>query len=63
MDRDRIEGSARALGGRVKALVGRLLGDPKMHARGEFDRIQGKLQNTVGRLKGNLTDDEWRPGR
>ena len=60
MDRDRIEGSARTLGGRVKEFFGRLFGDAKLQAEGKLDQAGGKVQNTVGGLKDSVRDDERR---
>jgi uncharacterized protein YjbJ (UPF0337 family) len=60
MNRDRIEGSARALGGRVKAFFGRMFGDTKLHTQGKMDQARGTLQNTVGGIKDSLDGDDRR---
>jgi uncharacterized protein YjbJ (UPF0337 family) len=56
MDRDRIEGSAKQMKGKVKDAVGNLTGDSKMQAEGKADRAEGKVQNTVGGLKDKARD-------
>lgn len=48
MDRDRIEGGAKTLGGRVKEFFGRMFGDSKLEAEGKMDQAEGRIQNTVG---------------
>jgi uncharacterized protein YjbJ (UPF0337 family) len=60
MDRDRIEGSFKTLGGRVKEFFGRMLGDTKLRSEGKMDQAEGKIQNTVGGIKDSLRDDERR---
>ena len=58
MDRDRVEGAAKSIGGRIKNFVGRLLGDEKLKAEGRMDRTEGKIQNTVGGVKDTLRGDK-----
>lgn len=48
MYQDRIEGSAKTLGGRVKEFFGRMFGDTKLHTEGKVDEAEGRIQNTVG---------------
>jgi len=62
MDPDRIEGSARTVGGRLKEFFGRLFGDAKMQADGKIEKAEGKVQNTIGGLKDTLRSDEPRRG-
>jgi uncharacterized protein YjbJ (UPF0337 family) len=57
MDRDRIEGGAKTLGGRVKEFFGRMFGDTKLRTEGKMDQAEGRIQNTVGGLKDSLRDD------
>ena len=57
MDRDRLEGAARTLAGRIKGWFGSLLGDSKLQARGKADETAGRIQNTVGGVKDTLRDD------
>jgi uncharacterized protein YjbJ (UPF0337 family) len=51
MDKDRIAGSAKQLGGKVKAAVGKVVGDSKLQADGKAQQIEGKVQNAVGSAK------------
>ena len=58
MDRDRVEGAARTVGGRIKSFFGRLLGDEKLKAEGRADQTQGKVQNAAGGIKDTLRGDK-----
>lgn len=51
MDKDRIEGAAKATGGKIKEGVGKLIGDTKLETEGKADQVSGKVQNTVGGIK------------
>jgi uncharacterized protein YjbJ (UPF0337 family) len=57
MDQDRVEGSAKTLGGRVKEFFGRMFGDNKLRTEGKLDQAEGQIQNTAGGLKDSLRDD------
>jgi uncharacterized protein YjbJ (UPF0337 family) len=56
-DHDRVEGSAKQMGGKVKEAAGDLTGDHKMKAEGKADQMEGKVQNAVGGVKDALRDD------
>ena len=60
MDQDRIEGSAKTLGRRVKEFFGRMFGDSKLRAEGKMDQAEGRIQNAVGGLKDSLRDEDRR---
>jgi uncharacterized protein YjbJ (UPF0337 family) len=51
IDKDRIEGSAKNMGGKVKEAFGKLTGDSKAQAEGKADQAEGKAQNTLGGIK------------
>ncbi|MHC3126998.1 CsbD-like protein [Brevundimonas sp. GN22] len=53
-DRDRIEGAAKNIGGKVKEGIGNLTGDEKLKAEGKADQVEGKVQNAVGGAKDAL---------
>ena len=55
-DDDRIEGSAKNLGGKIKEGFGKLTGDSKTEAEGKADQVEGKVQNTVGGIKDTVKD-------
>jgi len=59
-DHDRIEGAAKNIGGQIKEGVGKLTGDEKLKAEGKADRVEGKVQNTVGGVKDAVRDADKR---
>lgn len=54
MDKDRIEGAAKNIKGKVKQGVGKAIGDSKMEGEGAAERVTGKAQNAYGGLKDTL---------
>ena len=62
VDKDRVEGSAKNLGGKVKEAAGKVTGDEKLKREGQTDQVTGKVQNTIGGVKDKLRerDDEKR---
>jgi uncharacterized protein YjbJ (UPF0337 family) len=54
MDKDRIVGSGKQIKGAVEQVVGKAVGDAKLESEGKADRIEGRVQNTVGGLKDTL---------
>lgn len=50
MDKDRIQGSLKHVVGRIKAAVGRAVGDRKTEADEKTEMTAGKLQNAVGSM-------------
>jgi uncharacterized protein YjbJ (UPF0337 family) len=51
MDKDRVEGSASNIKGKIKEGVGKMTGDSKTEAEGKAEQVKGKAQNAVGGLK------------
>ena len=51
MDKDRVAGAAKTMGGKVKEAAGKVLGDEKLKAEGKTDQVAGKVQNAVGGVK------------
>ena len=56
MDKDRIDGAAKTVGGKAKEAVGKLTGDQKTVAEGQAEQKVGKVQNAVGGLKDTIRD-------
>jgi len=56
MDKDRIEGSAHQVEGKVKETLGKLTGDTKLQAEGNSEKAAGKVQNIVGGIKDTIKD-------
>jgi uncharacterized protein YjbJ (UPF0337 family) len=58
MDKDRLDGAAKNMGGKVKEAAGKLVGDEKLKAEGRTDQVAGKVQNTIGGIKDALLGDD-----
>ena len=56
MDDDRVDGSLKKMGGNIKEATGKVLGDSKLEAEGKADKVEGKVQNTVGGAKDKVRD-------
>ena len=56
VDRDRVEGAAKNLKGKVKEGVGKVTGDAKLKSEGKADQVAGKVQNAVGGAKDAVRD-------
>jgi uncharacterized protein YjbJ (UPF0337 family) len=54
MDKDRVVGSAKQVKGAVKQTVGKAIGDAKLESEGKADKIEGKVQKTIGGIKDTL---------
>lgn len=51
MDKNRMEGAAKQAKGSVKEMAGKVTGDDKLQAEGKAEKIHGKVQSTIGKLK------------
>ncbi len=51
MDKDRVEGAAHQVKGKVKEIAGKVTGDTKLETEGAAEQVSGKVQNTVGGIK------------
>jgi uncharacterized protein YjbJ (UPF0337 family) len=56
MDKDRIEGAGKQVKGALKDAAGKLTGDSKLQAEGKADKVEGKVQNTVGGMKDKVRE-------
>jgi uncharacterized protein YjbJ (UPF0337 family) len=54
MDKDRAEGKAKDIAGRVQRQVGEWTGDTKDQAEGAAKQVEGKVQNAWGKAKDAL---------
>lgn len=63
VDKDRAEGSAKNLGGKLKKGMGRLAGDAKLKREGEADQIRGRAQNAIGGIKDEAREELERKNR
>jgi uncharacterized protein YjbJ (UPF0337 family) len=51
MNKDRIQGSAEQIKGKMKEVAGKATGDTKLESEGKVQKIAGKVQNTIGGMK------------
>ena len=56
MDKDRVIGSAKVVKGNAKVGVAQTIGDAKLAAAGQADKVEGKIQNAVGSIKDTILD-------
>jgi uncharacterized protein YjbJ (UPF0337 family) len=64
MDENRLEGTARNLGGKVQESVGRVTGDAKTQAEGIANQVRGQAQDLYGQAADTARDtatslDSW----
>jgi uncharacterized protein YjbJ (UPF0337 family) len=58
VDRDRVEGAGKNIGGKIKEAAGKVTGDEKLKREGQADQVAGKVQNVVGGLKDKLREED-----
>jgi uncharacterized protein YjbJ (UPF0337 family) len=60
MNKDRVEGKAKDVAGRVERQAGEWTGNEETQIKGAAKQAEGKIQNTVGKVKDNIKkhDDE-----
>ena len=51
MDKDRVEGKAKDIAGRVERQVGEWTGDKDAQVKGAAKQVEGKVQNAWGQAK------------
>jgi uncharacterized protein YjbJ (UPF0337 family) len=56
MNKDRIQGSAEQVKGKVKEVAGKVTGDTKLENEGKAEKVAGKIQNTIGGIKDTVKE-------
>ena len=51
MHKDEIKGAAKDAAGSIKRAVGKATGDRRLQAEGTADKVTGKAQKAVGKIK------------
>lgn len=51
MSDDKSKGTAKEIGGSIKETVGKLTGDDRLEAEGTGERVEGKTQKNIGKVK------------
>lgn len=54
MDKDKIDGAEKQVGGKIKEAAGKVFGDEKMKREGQVEQVEGKVQSAVGGVKDAL---------
>lgn len=56
MDKDRVAGAAKKVGGSIKEGAGKALGDKKMESEGKAKKAEGEIQNAIGGAKDSIRE-------
>ena len=48
---DKAAGTAKNIAGRVKEVTGRVIGNPRLQADGQTEKVQGQIQKKVGEIE------------
>jgi uncharacterized protein YjbJ (UPF0337 family) len=56
MHKDTVKGAAKSAKGSIKEAAGKAVGNQKLQAEGAADRVAGKVQQGVGKLKDAARD-------
>ncbi|MEF2070262.1 CsbD family protein [Consotaella aegiceratis] len=56
MDKNVSEGAGKELGGKIKKAAGDLTDNERLQAEGEADRLEGKTQKNIGKIKDAVKD-------
>ena len=54
MDKDRVIGAGKQIAGKIKTVVGEVIGDAKLQTDGKAQQAEGKVQNVIGGIKDAL---------
>jgi uncharacterized protein YjbJ (UPF0337 family) len=54
MNKDQVKGRARAAKGKVKEIVGKIVGNKRMESKGKVQKAAGDIQTSYGDLKDDL---------
>lgn len=56
MNKDQVDGAIKQVAGSAKEMVGKITGDTKLKAEGKIDKMEGKAQSAIGKVKDKLKD-------
>ena len=56
MDKDRPAGAVKKAGGKVKEVLGNVVGDKSIEGEGKRDQVEGSLQESWGKTKDAVRD-------
>ncbi len=52
--RDRAQGTAKKIAGRVKEVTGKVIGNSRLQAAGKAEKVKGQVQTKVGKAEKKL---------
>jgi uncharacterized protein YjbJ (UPF0337 family) len=55
-DQNRIEGTAKELGGKVRGKIGDITDDRSQQAEGKIDELKGKAQKNLGKVQNKIEE-------
>jgi uncharacterized protein YjbJ (UPF0337 family) len=56
INKDQVKGNVKEVGGKIEKEAGKVLGNPKLEAKGAKHELEGKVQTAVGNLKEVIKD-------
>jgi len=56
MNKNQVEGRVKEVGGMIKEVTGKLVGNEKLEAKGKIQKIRGESQAAVGDLKQDVKE-------
>jgi uncharacterized protein YjbJ (UPF0337 family) len=62
-DQNRIEGTAKELGGKVRGAFGDIVDDRSQHAEGKLDELKGKAQKNLGKAQNKIEEIDRKDDR
>ncbi len=48
---DKAAGTGKNIAGRAKEAAGKVLGNPRLQAKGQADQVEGRMQKKIGEIK------------
>jgi len=57
-NKDELEGKGKQIKGKIKDKVGEIIGNPELEAEGEAERVEGWVQEGIGRARRKAEEAE-----
>jgi uncharacterized protein YjbJ (UPF0337 family) len=54
MNKDQLKGRVRSAKGKVKEIVGKIVGNQRLESKGKVQKVAGEIQTSYGDLKDDL---------
>jgi uncharacterized protein YjbJ (UPF0337 family) len=56
MNKDQVKGQMKEVGGMIKEVAGKIIGNEKMEDEGKLQKIRGQAQGAIGDIKQDVKD-------